>query len=258
MNRVPVWRRWLNDTRATLATMDPGTLPAVTADMFAYAYAANFPATFKISNWPALGWTQDALRSRVGAHIVQVQVGRRDDPEYEIHSPAHRGEMTVAAFLDRIEEGPHNDVYMTAQNASTNARALARLYPDLAPLPQFLRPEPQAAFLWIGGRTITPLHHDLTNNLMCQVTGRKLVRLVSPMQNDRVRNFAGVHSRLGWVSEDVAHTNRLAVRDVLLAAGQALFLPVGWWHCVRAEEFSITAVFTSFIWPNDFSPGFPP
>ena len=146
---------------------------------------------------------------------------------------------------------------MTAQNASMNQRALAPLYADLQPLPPFLQPAPEAAFLWIGGRTMTPLHHDLTNNLMCQVYGRKLVRLISPMQNDRVQNFAGVHSRLGWVSDAKARENGLAVRDVVLSAGDALFLPVGWWHCVQAEAFSVTAVFTSFIWPNDFSAGFP-
>jgi hypothetical protein len=247
----------MHETRARLAAIDPGPLPVATADMFHYAYAANFPATFKIRGWPALGWTPETLRRRAGTATVQVQVGRTRDPDYELRAPAHRGEMTLADFLDRAEAGPDNDVYMTAQNASANQRALAPLYADLAPLPPFLLPAPEAAFLWIGGRTMTPLHHDLTNNLMCQVQGRKLVRLISPMQHQRVENFAGVHSRLGWVSDAVARARGIAVRDVVLSAGEALFLPVGWWHCVQAEAFSITAVFTSFIWPNDFSPGFP-
>ena len=256
--RLPAWRIWMHQTRARVAALEAGRPPAAAADMFHYAYAANFPATFKIPGWPALGWTPETLRSRVGGQTVQVQVGRSQDPNYELRSRAHRGEMTVGDFLDRAQGGPDNDVYMTAQNASANQRALAPLYADLAPLPPFLLPASESAFLWIGGRTMTPLHHDLTNNLLCQVHGRKLVRLISPMQHHLVENFAGVHSRLGWVSDAVARARGIAVRDVVLAAGEALFLPVGWWHCVRAEAFSITAVFTSFLWPNDFSPGFPP
>jgi hypothetical protein len=36
-----------------------------------------------------------------------------------------------------------------------------------------------------------------------------------------------------------------------------LYVPVGWWHQVRSAEFSVTLTFTSFLWPNDASLGFP-
>ncbi|MGH7010325.1 MAG: cupin-like domain-containing protein [Caulobacteraceae bacterium] len=42
-----------------------------------------------------------------------------------------------------------------------------------------------------------------------------------------------------------------------LEAGEALFIPIGWWHQVTSLEFSVTATFTNFLWPNDGFSGYP-
>ncbi|MEA2663776.1 MAG: hypothetical protein QOI11_720, partial [Candidatus Eremiobacteraeota bacterium] len=34
--------------------------------------------------------------------------------------------------------------------------------------------------------------------------------------------------------------------------GEALFIPVGWWHHVTALDASISLSFTNFYWPNYF------
>jgi mannose-6-phosphate isomerase-like protein (cupin superfamily) len=39
---------------------------------------------------------------------------------------------------------------------------------------------------------------------------------------------------------------------VVLKPGDALFLPVGWWHVVRALDVSVTLTFTEFGLPNEF------
>ena len=42
------------------------------------------------------------------------------------------------------------------------------------------------------------------------------------------------------------------------APGEALFLPVGWWHHVRALDLSISLACNHFRWPNDhdgYKPG---
>jgi hypothetical protein len=34
-------------------------------------------------------------------------------------------------------------------------------------------------------------------------------------------------------------------------AGEILFVPLGWWHQVKALDFSMTITYTNFVWPND-------
>lgn len=37
-----------------------------------------------------------------------------------------------------------------------------------------------------------------------------------------------------------------------LEPGDALFIPLGWWHQVTALDFSVMYTHTNFRWPNDF------
>ncbi|MNY67216.1 Cupin superfamily protein [compost metagenome] len=47
------------------------------------------------------------------------------------------------------------------------------------------------------------------------------------------------------------------VLDCVLAPGEILFLPVGWWHFVEALDVSITVSATNFRWDNDFYSNYP-
>ena len=42
------------------------------------------------------------------------------------------------------------------------------------------------------------------------------------------------------------------VTDVVVQPGETLFVPVGWWHYVRALDVSMTVSFTNFQFPNNF------
>ena len=48
----------------------------------------------------------------------------------------------------------------------------------------------------------------------------------------------------------------LRMFDVTLTAGEMLFIPVGWWHQVTALDFSVSATYTNFLWPNEWTLGF--
>jgi len=45
--------------------------------------------------------------------------------------------------------------------------------------------------------------------------------------------------------------------EILLEPGEILFVPVGWWHQVKALDFSVTLTFTNFRWPNDAHADYP-
>jgi hypothetical protein len=220
-----------------------------------------------LAGWPALGWTPDNLKSRIGDAEVEYQGGRAANPGFEEAMPSHVRRGPFSAFIDQITApGAGNDVYMTAYNASRNAAALAPLAADLGPLDAFVTPTGGAldGMPWIGpAGTFTPLHHDLTNNLIVQVVGRKRLRLAPPSETAKLANERGVYSDVRDLEDpklDLARFPRLKdirLYEVVLEPGEILFVPVGWWHQVRALDFSVTLTYTNFPWPNHMAAAYP-
>ena len=224
-----------------------------------YALSRPVLMTGALDDWPALTrWTLPELKRRFGERMVSVQANREADPQYEQNSDRLRRDMAFGEFVDRVQEaGETNDLYITANNSGTNREALEELWEDIVPLSEYLRDDPEnRGFFWFGPKgTVTPLHHDLTNNFMAQVRGRKRVRLVAPYELARVHNDRHCYSRVDVEKPDFARFPEfrdVAVTEVEIGPGDLLFLPVGWWHHVRGLEVSITMTFTNFVFDNDF------
>lgn len=224
-------------------------------------YAAQRPVvlTGLIDHWPAARWTFDRLAGFSPDTPVEVQAGREGDAEYESNAHRHRRTMPLGDFLARVAT-PGNDVYMTAGNEGTNRRALAPLWDEIGDLPGYLVPQPgRDGFLWAGPQgTVTPWHHDLTNNLLVQVAGTKRVTLVSSAQTPAMRNHRHCYSLFAGDAAMTAAAE--AVRPMALTCdlgpGEALFIPVGWWHHVVGLTPTIGLSFTNFAWPNDAAEGY--
>lgn len=229
----------------------------------AHYYAASRPVLIEgaMEDWPArTRWTPDYLKRKVGQARIEYQAGRDGDPDFEINSPRHKVTAPFADFIDAIGRSG-NDVYLTANNSSANRAALNALDRDLGHLDAWLTRDP--GMIWIGpGGTFTPLHFDLTNNLIAQVVGTKEVLLVPPSETPRMYNHRHVYSAV----RDLTDATRLEAyplaRDVRsyavdLKPGDILYVPVGWWHQVRARDFSVTLTHTNFRWPNDAWERFP-
>ncbi len=112
--------------------------------------------------------------------------------------------------------------------------------------------------MWIGpAGTVTSLHHDLTNNFIAQIVGRKRIRLAPAAEVGKIYNVRHVFSEIPDLEApdvDLARHPRLAelrLYDVLLEPGEILFVPLGWWHQVKSLDFSVTVTFTNFRWGND-------
>jgi hypothetical protein len=231
-------------------------------------YAANRPVILldEMSEWPALGrWTARYLRERIGGAMIEYQGDRTDDARFEMYKDAHRREMAFDAFIDLImRPDAGNDAYMTAYNSARNASAIAPLHADLGTLDKFLAyaPGQLSGMIWIGpAGTVTSLHHDLTNNLIAQVVGRKRLRIVAAADVARIYNHHHVFSEI--TDLDAADLDRhpalrgLHIYDVTLSPGEIIFMPIGWWHEVRALDFSVTMTYTNFHWPNDLFASYP-
>jgi hypothetical protein len=224
-------------------------------------YALNRPVvmTGAMDDWPAMTrWTAEELKRRFGDRVVSVQANRDSDANYEVNSDKLRSEMRFAEFVDITETGGEtNNYYITANNSETNTETLKDLWKDIIPFPEYLRDDPaNRGFFWFGPKgTVTPLHHDLTNNFMAQVRGRKLVRLVAPYELPSLYNNRHCYSAVNLDKIDYNQFplfRNVAVIDVEIGPGDLLFLPVGWWHHVRGLDTSITMTFTNFVFDNDF------
>lgn len=242
-------------TVPTVDGIDPGLF-------LADFYFLNRPVKLMglVDHWPALRlWTLDYLAETVGDSLVELQGQRGSADDYELRKDRHRRQMLMRDVVAAIRDaGSTNEFYVTAYNDSTNKQALARLWDDLAPVSILRHGGGRDGFFWFGPKgTLTPLHHDLTNNLLVQVLGRKRVRLVPPWELERVRNHAHCFSALTTADLDSAGDQCPAAIECEIGPGEALFLPIGWWHHVEALDASISMSFTNFPHENDFTAGHP-
>jgi len=268
-------REWLLETLERQRAMAPAVagIPRrenLGSDEFLERYyAVNRPVILvgEMAGWPALDrWTPDYLKTRVGAAPVEYQGGRTGNERFEMEKDRHRREGPFDAFMDQIQGAAGNDAYITAYNSAKNRQALSPLFDDMGYLDKFLtRNRPDAeGMMWIGpAGTTTSLHHDLTNNFIGQLVGRKRLQVLPASEVGKVYNQTHVFSRIPDLEDpslDAARWPRLPgahVYEVILEPGEILFMPLAWWHQVKALEFSVTVTWTNFRWPNDGYTAYP-
>ena len=130
--------------------------------------------------------------------------------------------------------------------------ALRGLLNDLEIFPEYLDPQDTdgKAFFWFGsGGTITPLHHDPVNLIFVQVYGRKVWQIISPHYTHMLYNYRGVFSEVDIENPDYEKYplfQRIPIIEVTLEPGDAIFMPVGWWHAVKSLDISISMSFTNY------------
>lgn len=229
-------------------------------------YSTNQPViiTGMMDDWPAMQkWNLAYFKTHFASRIVEVQFGRNSDDNYEMNSLSHKRKMRFGDYVDLVASADNtNDFYMTANNDSLNRQALGELWADIVQLPEYLSQDAgNRGFLWFGpAGTVTPFHHDLTNNFMAQVMGRKRLRLIPACEVANVYNLRHCFTPVDGRNIDLQRFPNIAKAELLeceIAPGEILFLPVGCWHFVEGLETSVTIAFTNFLWDNDFYSNYP-
>jgi hypothetical protein len=272
-DRTSAWQAaklaWVLRTQLRQRALSPSantvfTCAGVTSDEFLddfYAPCRPVVLSRVVAKWPATKkWSPEYLVEKIGDCMVEYQGDRTTNADFELEKDGHKRRSTFAEFMELITTGKDNDVYITAYNSAVNQEAFAHLADDLGRLDEYLHHEAGRleAMFWIGpSNTFTPLHHDLTNNLLVQFVGRKRVLLVSPAETPRLYNDVHVFSRLrDLTAPDLDGAafplaQGVSYHEVMLEPGDALFIPIGWWHQIRSLEFSVSATYTNFKWPNE-------
>lgn len=204
--------------------------------------------------WRAIErWTDAYLTTTCGEEVVEVMAWRESDPDYEINSGQHRTKMRFSDYIQTVRnmQEPSNDFYITANNSFLGRPGTQVLFDDIGNLPYLGPRSGDNTFFWFGaGGTVTPLHHDTIDLILCQVRGAKKVTLIPATQTPLLYNHIGVYSQVDCESPDLErfpyyeHTDR---HVLFLNPGEALFIPVGWWHHVRALTTSISVSFTGLL-----------
>lgn len=225
-------------------------------------YAKNIPLilTDITKNWSALSlWNPEYLTQKYGQVEIEVQSDRNSDRLYEINVEEHRKKMCMADYANVVvNEGETNNYYMVANNGNIEKTALRGLLEDIEIFPEYLDPQNinGTTFFWFGpAGTITPLHHDPINILFVQVYGRKVWKMIPPYYNHMLYNYRGVFSEVDCENPDYEKHplfQKVPIIEVTLHPGDAIFIPVGWWHAVNSLDISMSMSFTNFVFPNRY------
>lgn len=268
-------RNWLLNTLDCFARLNPQyqhisriTLPSFEQFIQQY-YSRNLPVilTDSVAHWPALQkWSPQYFKEIVGNQEVEVQFHREQDPMFERNSIQHKTKMLMREFVELIEQTPHsNNFYMTANNAKASQTSLAVLFQDIDHFHGYTDHAQvyDRSFIWFGPKgAFTPLHHDLTNNILVQIYGRKKVTLIPALQVPNLYNDVAVFSKIADPYQidvaksfpDFALSSKI---ECILEPGEALFIPLGWWHCVESLDISMSVSFTHFNIDNGGAESFP-
>jgi ribosomal protein L16 Arg81 hydroxylase len=229
---------------------------------FEQYYLSNRPVILKgmASPWPACQrWSPEDFKARFGDTDVEIQTGRESSPQYQRDFESCCRTIRLADYVDQIRQNAEsNDVYLAARNRVFQFKPMEQLFNDLVPLPEFLNRETLAnnIFMWLGpAGTVTQLHHDWQNVFFVQVYGQKRFRLVSPRQSHLVYNTQSRFADVDCENPDYQNFplfQEATLFEFTLNAGDCLFIPVGWWHHVRALEVSISLSLTNFSWQNSY------
>ncbi len=200
-----------------------------------------------LRGWKAVGaWSPEALRARCGSRTVPVTFSPRGI--YERRNPRP---MPFADYLDLMlsdAEG-RESYYVTGVDLDG---VLPELSGDVE-RPSFVDPGAAGLALFLGRDSHTNSHfHPAEEAVLCQIAGRKRVILHSPRDFSKLypRPFLTAHYNWTRIEDlekaDPARYPRYAEAErfeCVVEAGDALFIPVHWWHLVLGPGFSASGTY---------------
>jgi len=198
-----------------------------------------FIITGVAGRWPLAQLSLEDLRSDYGHLPVRARTGDYINTAFAPDRAMQ--DMTLLDYLDLVAKTPGD---LPPYLGNLELRALNRLchwptwFDKMGP-PRF----------WIGpAGTVTPLHCDYDDNLFAQLWGSKRIFLAPPHHDaylyPKVANAVLSGSPFNPEAPDYARyplARQAALVDCIVAPGEMLYVPAGWYHQVRALTFSLSS-----------------
>lgn len=198
-----------------------------------------FLMTGAAARWPLASLDVDSLRAHYSHLPVRARVG--DYIATAFAPDRAMRDMSLLAYLDLVAaDTPGLPPYL----GNLELRELNRLchwpaYFDKMGPPRF----------WLGpAGTVTPLHCDYDDNVFAQVWGSKRVVLAPPHHDEFLypneANAILFGSPFDPEAPDYERyplARQAACVECIVAPGDMLYVPAGWYHQVRALTFSLSS-----------------
>jgi hypothetical protein len=182
-------------------------------------------------------WTPETIAERYPNVDVVVQCSPTGtgDP-----AQSAGGAMTMAQFVSLLREG------RACALKQHQVKSTPRLFFELD-IARAVAPPYWAVNLWMCNEARSPLHFDQRENVFVQVHGTKRFILEPPTSTARLYMRDGDAAHISWVDPVKLDPGRFPDYDpgqqsiALLGAGDALYIPPGWFHHVTAPGLAISA-----------------
>ena len=192
-----------------------------------------------VRRWPLMEIDVAALRERFGQVPVRARVGDYINTAFAPDRAMQ--DMSMRDYLDlseRVGEGLPPYVG-NLELRELNALCHWPSWFDKMGPPRF----------WLGpAGTVTPLHCDYDDNIFAQAWGSKRVSLVPPHHDEflytREANAVLFGSPVDPEAPDFERfplARQAGIISCVVHPGDMLYVPAGWYHQVRALEFSLSA-----------------
>ena len=195
-------------------------------------------------DWPARSnWSIVRLRERFADRTISVMATHGGRLCTDVNTGVVFQSMRFGDYLDVLERGERPDSYLIEAGSGW----LPELSDDVR-APEYLRKAPwQNTRFWLSAaNTSSPLHRDLAENIFVQLAGRKRFFLYPPstapwLYSNPLRSALPNYSRFDPENPDYERfplARAVTPIELILHAGDALYLPSRWWHQVRSLDMS--------------------
>ncbi|EGF30302.1 hypothetical protein IMCC9480_1740 [Oxalobacteraceae bacterium IMCC9480] len=203
------------------------------------AHGLPFLMTGLVTRWPLFALEPQILRERFGDLPVRARVGDYINTAFAPDRAMQ--DMSMRAYLDLVAQGTQE---LPPYLGNLELRALN----SLCNWPSYFEKMGPPRF-WLGpAGTVTPLHCDYDDNLFAQIWGSKRI-VLSPPHHDaylypREANAILYGSPFNPEAPDFEQfplARQATMIECIVAPGELLYVPAGWYHHVRALTFSLSS-----------------